>query len=131
MGRRNSKTFYPPKSFDDELAGLVKLAADNTWVFSNIDFKRMAQDVIDQRSERSEHDLEEVKFNHKHETFGLNQEARHGRFSSALDAARGAFKNDKAVMAQLAKFKRSVRRNKKVAALEAVPAEALAVKKAA
>ena len=49
----------------------------------------------------------------RHAQFGSAQEARYPRFAAALNAARGAFRNDKAVSAQLAKFKRSTSRKVK------------------
>ena len=49
----------------------------------------------------------------QHATFGSAQEARYQRFSAALNAARGAFRNDKVVTAQLAKFKRLAARSAK------------------
>ena len=127
MPKKGSKTYYPPKTFDDDLAGLVKLATDSKWAFTNVDFKQLAKDVIEQRTQRGEHDAAEVQFDHLHETFGMQQEARHARFSAAMSAARGAFKDDKAVLAQLAKFKRSARRAKKAA----TPVLAMPVAKAA
>ena len=39
-------------------------------------------------------------------------EERYQRFSSALNAARGSFRTDKAVMAELDRFKRSCKRTK-------------------
>ena len=107
------KTYYPSKTFDDALANFVKLADDSGWTFSGVDSKTLSEDADAQRSERKEHDALEVKYLKKHEEFGLAQEQRHQRFSSALDAARGAFKNDKAISKQLETFKRTVTRTKK------------------
>ena len=47
------------------------------------------------------------------ETFGLNREARYERFMAAINAARGAFRNDKAVMAELDRFARVNRRSRR------------------
>lgn len=70
------------------------------------------KDAADQRTERATHDALESKYTHAHETFGVAQEQRHVRFSAALKAARGAFNKDKAVMAELDRFKKSVTRSK-------------------
>lgn len=110
MPRSTRKTYYPARTFDDDLTGFVQLAKEHKWSFSGVDFKQLEKDSVEQRAERTDHDALEGKWNHVHETFGLSQETRHARFSAALDAARGAFKNDKAVMAQLNKFKRSAGR---------------------
>jgi hypothetical protein len=104
------KTYYPPKTFDDDLAGLVNLYKAKKWAFSGVDLALLAKDVSAQRSERTSHDQLEAEFSHVHETFGQAQEQRYQRFSAALNAARGAFRNDKAVMALLDSFKRSTRR---------------------
>ncbi len=115
------KTYYPAKTFDDDIDAFSKLFKDKGWSFSNIDPKQLAKDAVEQRTERATHDALESKFTHAHETFGVDQEQRHERFRAALKAARGAFANDKGVMAELDRFKRSVVRTKKKAK-EPVPA---------
>jgi hypothetical protein len=107
------KTYYPAKTFDDDIDAFSKLYKDKGWTFSNIDPKQLAKDAADQRTERANHDALESKYTHAHETFGVDQEQRHVRFSAALKAARGAFANDKGVTAELDRFKRSVVRTKK------------------
>jgi hypothetical protein len=108
------KTYYPAKTFDDDLDGLAKLYKAKGWSFSNVDGKQLAQDAISQRGERAEYDALTSKYLHLRETFGQNQEARYNLFASALATARGAFRNDKAVMKELDRFKRSVtRKNQK------------------
>lgn len=107
------KTYYPPKTFDDDLTALANLFKSKGWSFSNIDSKQLAADAITQRSERTDHDATESTWLNVHEKFGLAQEERYRLFSSALNAARGAFRNDKAVMKELNKFNRSMRGPKK------------------
>ncbi len=109
------KTYYPAKTFDDDIDAFAKLYKDKGWTFSNVDPKELAKDAVDQRTERSAHDALESKYTNVHETFGVDQAQRHVRFSAALKAARGAFANDKGVMAELDRFKRSVVRTKKKA----------------
>jgi hypothetical protein len=111
----NKKTYYPAKTFDDDIDAFSKLFKDKGWSFSNIDPKQLVKDAVEQRTERATHDALESQFTNVHETFGVDQEQRHVRFRAALKAARGAFANDKAVMAELDRFKRSVVRAKKKA----------------
>jgi hypothetical protein len=106
------KTYYPAKTFDDDLVALVDLFAKNKWSFSGVDLSQLKSDTGDQRAERKEHDAAEIAWNETHHTFGVAQAARAARFSSALNAARGAFKNDARVRKQLERFKRSVKRGK-------------------
>lgn len=105
---QGAKTYYPPKTFDDDLAGFVELYKASGWTFSNVDVNDLINDASKQRDERLAHDAAEVQYSKQHVNFGESQEQRHQRFSAALHAARGAFRNDKGVMAQLDKFKRSV-----------------------
>jgi hypothetical protein len=111
------RTYYPSKTFDDDLDALAQLAKTENWTFSGIDTAQIVQDALDQRNERAQHDAAEGQFDKLHETFGLAQEARHERFAAVLNAARGAFRSNKAVVAQLDRFRRSVRRAGKAAAM--------------
>ena len=106
---QGAKTYYPPKTFDDDLAGLVDLYDKSGWSFSNIDLGKLSKDSSDQRNERLAHDALQVQWDKAHADFGEAQEQRHQRFAAALNAARGAFRNDKGVLAQLDKFKRSAK----------------------
>ncbi|MBI5481473.1 MAG: hypothetical protein HY906_21625 [Deltaproteobacteria bacterium] len=107
------RTYYPPKTFDDDLAAFAALAKSKGWTFSGVDFGRIEADGPAQRQERSDHDALEGQYNRMHEAFGLAQEERYQRFAAALNAARGAFRNDKKTRAELDRFKRSVRRTRK------------------
>jgi hypothetical protein len=104
------KTYYPAKTFDDDLERLANLFREKNWSFSNIDNAQLLKDALEQRNERLAHDRLESQYFAAHETLGLNQEARHERFSAALNAARGAFRNDKSAIAELDAVKRSVRK---------------------
>lgn len=110
------RTYYPAKTFDDDLDAFAQLANVENWSFSGIDTSQIIADAAEQRTERAQHDATESQFNKLHETFGLAQLARYERFSAALNAARGAFRNDKAVVAQLDRFRRSAHRAPKPAA---------------
>jgi hypothetical protein len=109
------RTYYPSKTFDDDLDAFVQLAKAENWYFSGIDIEKIADDAVAQRSERAHHDAIEAQFHKLHETFGLAQQARHQRFSAALNAARGAFRNNKAMLAQLEQFRHTGRRGARVA----------------
>jgi len=109
------RTYHPSKTFDDDLDAFAQLAMTENWSFSGIETATIAQDAIDQRNERTAHDAAEGLFDKLHETFGLAQQARHERFSAALNAARGAFRNNKAVIAQLERFRRCVSHRSKPA----------------
>jgi len=100
------KTFYPSKTFDAALAALVCLFIAKGWEFPGGALEQAAVDVDEQRAERAEHDALRSKYLALHETFGLRQEARYQRFLALLNAARGMFRGDKAVMAELDRFKR-------------------------
>jgi ribosomal protein L18 len=119
MSAINSKnmkrTYHPAKTFDDDLDGFAELVKSENWSFSGIDAAQIGQDAADQRKERLQHDAAEAQFDKLHETFGLAQEARHDRFSAALNAARGAFRSNKAVLAQIERFRRSTRKASKAA----------------
>lgn len=116
----NKKTYYPAKTFDDDIDAFSKLFKDKGWSFSNIDGKQLAKDAVEQRTERAAHDAILSQYTNVHETFGVDQEQRHERFRAALTAARGAFASDKAVMAELDRFKRSVVRTNKKAKVPAL-----------
>lgn len=109
------KTYFPSKTFDDDLVALVNLFKQKGWSFSGIDGAQLGKDATDQRTERADFDAAEQAFEAQKRTFGLNQEQRFQRFQAALDAARGAFRRDKAIMAQLDKFKRASGSRKKTA----------------
>jgi len=111
MGEK--KTYFPKKTFDDDLAGLAALIKEKGWQFSGVDVGQLGKDAEDQRSARGAFDAQEALYLGAKEKFGVEQEARYERFMAALSAARGAFKNDRAVTAELEKFKRSSQRAKK------------------
>jgi hypothetical protein len=100
-----TKTYYPPKSFDDALENFADLCLKNEWNFPGITAEQLKKDAEAQQQERREHDKAEREFNALHENFGVNQELRHERFSKSISAARKLFSGDKAVMAQLDKMK--------------------------
>ena len=108
------KTYFPSRIFDDALAALVALFIAKGWAFPGVDLAQLEADAEEQRARRAEHDAALGQYLALHETFGMEQEARYRRFLRALNAARGAFCEDKAVMAELDRFKRSTGRTRKV-----------------
>jgi len=116
LPKATARTYYPPKTFDDDLVALVDVYTSRGWSFTNIDVTKLTQDSKDQRSERQSYDAASAAFEATHAQFGSAQEARYQRFAAALNAARGAFRNDKTVTALLAKFTRSATRKAKAAA---------------
>lgn len=101
------KTYYPSKTFDDDFGVFVEMCAANSWEFPGISIKALQASVKAQRAERSSHDALELQYFKEHESFGLAQAERHALFGAALHAARGLFRNDKAVLAQLSRFTRA------------------------
>ena len=111
--KATARTYYPPKTFDDDLDKLTKLFTSKGWSFSGIDLPKLIGSVKTQRDERATHDALEIQYQSLHTSFGLAQEDRYQKFASALNAARGAFRTDKVIMAELDKFKRSFVRAKR------------------
>ena len=108
------RTHYPHKTFDDDLDALARLFQSKGWEFTGVDTEALIEGAEAQRVERAEHDTKESEFLALHETFGLAQLARYTLFVTALRAARAVFRNDKAAMAELDRFRRSIVRAKKV-----------------
>ncbi|MCK9460766.1 MAG: hypothetical protein M0R80_14095 [Proteobacteria bacterium] len=108
------KTYYPAKTFDDDLDGLARLFQSKGWEFSGVDTTALIAGAEEQRTERAEHDALRREYAAMHEKFGLAQLARFTLFVTALRAARAVFRNDKAVTAELERFHRSSVRAKKV-----------------
>lgn len=99
------KTYYPSKTFDDDFAAFVEMAVTHNWVFPGLTAASLKAEVKAQRADRAKHDALELQYLKEHERFGLAQAERYALFSSALNAARGVFRNNKEVLAQLARFK--------------------------
>lgn len=116
------KTYYPSKTFDDDFAAFVEMAVSNNWAFPGISAADLKAEVKAQRADRAKHDALELQYLKEHERFGVAQAERHALFSSALNAARGVFRNNKETLAQLARFKSSRGGRKKNGAAPAKPA---------
>ena len=118
------KTYYPSKTFDDDFDAFVQMCVTNQWEFPGISLKSLQAAIKAQRTERSSHDALELSYFQDHENFGVAQAQRHALFSAALHAARGLFRNDIAVLAQLARFKRmNGNRRKKASGRPDLPPE--------
>ena len=98
------KTYFPQRNFDDTFSAFVDMCAQNKWEFPGIPLKRLQESVRAQRLERSTHDALQLQYRKLHESFGVAQAQRYALFASALHAARGLFRDNKPVMAQLTRF---------------------------
>ena len=45
--KRDNRTYYPSKTFDDDLEAFVELAKREGWHFSGIDLEQIAVDSVD------------------------------------------------------------------------------------
>ena len=104
MARKH--TYTPQRTFDTDLDGLMRLLSGLGFTCSHIDIEQCKQDVLDQRKSRAEHDALEARYLETHARFQLEQRERHKRYLQVLVAARGAFRDDKAVLAALQNFSR-------------------------
>jgi hypothetical protein len=100
------RTYFPSKSFDDDLVALVDLYEKNGWSFSGVDLDQLRNDSRLQRDERLAYDAAEAVWLKVKREFGVRTESRYLRYASALDTPRGAFRHNKGVTAQLDKFRR-------------------------
>ncbi|MFO0572823.1 MAG: hypothetical protein U1A78_02395 [Polyangia bacterium] len=99
------KTYYPSKTFDDDFAAFVEMAVTHNWAFPGLTPAALKAQVKAQRAERAQHDALELSYLREHERFGVAQAERYALFSSILNAARGSFRDNKEILAQLARFK--------------------------
>lgn len=99
-------TYTPQRTFDYDYEGLMRLLTELGFTCSNIDIDRCKQDVLDQRKSRAEHDALQAQYSEVHARFQLEQRERHKRYLQVLVAARGAFRDDEAVLAALQSFSR-------------------------
>lgn len=100
------RTFPVPRTFDDSYSGLVELLLEKQFSFSLIDILQCKKDTADQRQARSEHDALEAEYRETHAQFAVESRERYGRFVRLLNAARAAYRDDKAMMAALEKYTR-------------------------
>jgi hypothetical protein len=107
------KTFYPPKEIDDKLDGLAALVEEEGWTLPGFSAATLAEDAAAQSSERDLLDAKRREYVALHEEFGLAQLARYKRFMAALEALRGAFRDDKVALAKLKEFTRACGRSRK------------------
>lgn len=98
--------YYPSRNFDDSLDAFVRLVDSSKWSFPGVDLATLQKDVADQREERAQLAGAKAALALQETTFARNQHARYNRFSAVLNAARGVFRNDAAIIAQLDQFKR-------------------------
>lgn len=104
--KTNKRTFYPPRTFEQDLQTFVQLASEQGWHFSGVDLDQLARDAVEQARERAAFDEAEAQFLATRERFALGQDSRYRRFAAALNAARAAFLGNEPVAQQLERFKR-------------------------
>lgn len=97
-------TFIPERSFADKLEGLVKFLMEQGFTFSLIDINQCLQDAIKQREERTFHDALAAKYREVHARFAVDQRERYRRYVRLLNAARAAYRDDKAMLAAISRF---------------------------
>lgn len=98
------RTYFPQRNFDDTFSAFVDMCVQNKWEFPGIPLKQLQESVKAQRLERSTHDALQLQYRKLHESFGVAQAQRYALFASALHAARGLFRDNKPVTAQLTRF---------------------------
>lgn len=106
----SNRIFYPQKTFCIDYEALVRVAVEKEFRFTAVDLAQCQQDIEEQRREQEEHDALEAKFREAHARFLLRQRDRYGRYIQLLDAARGTFRADLAMLAVLKRFNRKPRR---------------------
>jgi hypothetical protein len=106
MASKISPSYHPSRNFDDTLDALVRLVTSAKWSFPGSDLAQLELDVKEQREERAALAALRAETARKEAEFAQRQHARFNRFSAVLNAARGAFRHDAAVLAELEQFKR-------------------------
>jgi hypothetical protein len=106
------RTYVPQRTFDDDMEGLISLLIQINFSCSHVDINQLKEDVRRQREERAAHDALAAKYRQVHAQFAVAQLERHGRYVRILNAARAAFRGDKAMLAALEKFGRKYNRRK-------------------
>ncbi len=104
--KTTNTAYYPSRNFDDTLDAFVRLVASSNWSFPGVDLAQLEADVREQREERAALAAVRAETARKEADFAQRQHARFNRFAAVLNAARGAFRQDPAVLAQLDQFKR-------------------------
>ena len=85
---------------------LATLFTEQKGSFPTVDVKALATDATEQRAEKAALTNAEADVDNMRKTLAEKQIKRYARFTSALKAARGAFRGDPATLALLEPFKR-------------------------
>ena len=116
------KIYYPQRNFDDTFAAFVDMCALYKWEFPGIPLKALQEALKLQRSERAAYEALQLQYRKVRCAFAQSQAERHALFCAALQAARGSFRNNHAVRAQLDLFKAATQSRRK-RAQEDAPAD--------
>lgn len=100
------RTFPVPRTFDNDLSSLVELLLSKNFSFSLVDILQCQKDAVAQREARARHDALQSEYLETHAQFAVDSCERYGRYVQLLNAARIAYRNDKAMMAALQKYTR-------------------------
>jgi hypothetical protein len=101
----NRKIYYPQRNFDDTFAAFVDMCTLHTWEFPGIQLTSLQDAVKQQRSERAAYEALALQYRKVRMAFAQSQAERHALFCAALHAARGSFRNNHPVRAQLDRFR--------------------------
>lgn len=99
------KIYYPQRNFDDTFAAFVDMCTLHKWEFPGIQLKALQDAVKLQRSERAAYEALTLQYRKVRYAFAQSQAERHALFCAALHAARGSFRNNHPVRAQLDRFR--------------------------
>jgi hypothetical protein len=100
------KTYNPQKTFSTDLEGTVNFLVAKNFTCSVVDIEQLKQDVIKQHASKAAFEALKAAYLEARERFLEEQSERHMRYTQLLNAARGAFRHDKATLAALANFQR-------------------------
>jgi hypothetical protein len=102
------QTYVPQKTFDIDFEGLVNLLSGKNFTCSAVDIEQCKQEVLQQRLSRAAYEALKASYFEAHKRFVAKQRDRHKLYGRLLSAARGAFREDPAMLAALANFQRKV-----------------------
>ena len=106
MHMARNKTYSPQKTFGNDFEGLVNLLCSKNFTCSAVDIEQGKREALKQRTSQAEYDALKAAYLEAHERFMAEQEDRHKSYSRLLNAARGAYRDDPAMLAALANFQR-------------------------
>jgi hypothetical protein len=104
------KVYNPQKTFSVDFEGLVNLLVEKDFTCSAVDIEECKKQVLKQRTSKAAFEALKASYVEAHARFLEEQSEHHMLYTRLLNAARGAFRHDKAMLAALANFQRKVTR---------------------